>query len=220
MIDLIPCQNLIRGNIYGFSDSLGIADQTGQGTGKITMIRDGPKGGAIPRNNGWLFFQNPSDHGPTSFSTGNAKRKPGFVVGVTGADNGHWKIAGSVKCLQFFFAGEFVLCIIPIRIIYRCTFRDLIAGKGTAIYTGRTDENKLPGAVLKIFIVSSDFGRQLNGKINHTIKEESPDQFLYVLLIVNITDKRNDSLMERTAVQTAIQHIKGVVLCCKQLCNC
>ena len=73
---------------------------------------------------------------------------------------------------------------------------------------------------MKIFIVSSDFGRQLNGKINHTIKEESPDQFLYVLLIVNITDKRNDSLMERTAVQTAIQHIKGVVLCCKQLCNC
>ena len=137
-VDLAPGQRLVRGDLEGVADGVGVAHQADESFGEIRIVRQRPLGRAVPVQDDGFAVQHAAEHLPGALGTVYGQRDAALVVGVAGTDDGD-RIALRAEFLhQEILARDFVAGVLPVRVGERRALRDegvdrrLLVGRGGA----------------------------------------------------------------------------------------
>ena len=141
LVDLIPGQQLVGGDVEGVPEGLLVAQQPHETLGEILRVGDRPDRGAVPVHNHRLAAAHAVHDGEVR-PTPDGHRDHG-IVGQGGTHDGHRETLIPISAHQPFLAGDLVAGVVPVRVGQRSVLRHHRVGQRFLVGGGRGDEDVL-----------------------------------------------------------------------------
>ena len=204
LVDLVPREDLVRGDVKRMADGLGVAEEAHKALGEVGAVGDGPEGSAVAVDDDAFALAHAFDYGPWIFTveSGWDGRK---VIGVRGADDGEGEAARAVFSHQKVFARDFVARVFPTRVGKRRRLGDQVVRGRFLVGGGGADEDVLA----RLAGEDADVTRDLVGgecdpvddSVKHLSREGLCDSGFVVDVRLDELDARRRAVVLRAAVQ-------------------
>ena len=201
LVNLIPGQGFIPGNLEGLADGVPVAHEADEAPGKIRVEGERPQGGTVAGNDDRLAFHNPADDLPGTVLAVDCHGNAPLVIGMAGADNGHGEAFLPVLFHEEVLAGNLVPGIFPVGIGQGGALGDDVAGSRLQVGGGGADVDILPGFAPEQPPVPFHLVLGETDELADRVKGMVPEFVRHGLLIVDI---RSDGVY-------AGGHVRGTV---------
>ena len=205
LIDLVPGQSLVRSDLEGVSERVGIAHQADEPLREITVVRQGPLGRAVAVDDDGLAVQHPPEHLPGTVVAVHAEGHGTLVIGVAGPDDRHRKTLHAVLLHQEILARDLVPGILPVGVRERRPLRDERTRRRFLVGRCTADVHVLLRAALEEPPVALHLRRDKADEVAHAVplrtRKHRPDGHLVVDVGLQDADILREALIPVSPVQ-------------------
>ena len=194
LIDLVPGQGFIRGDLERLPDGLPVSHKADKPAGKVPVPGHGPEGRPVALNDHGLFFLHPLNDLPETVISVNAQGNRPLVIGMAGTDNGHREAFLPILFHQELLAGNLVPGVFPVRIGQRRTFRDAVIGRGRLISGSGTDIDILAGFAAEEPVIPLHLVPGETDELTDRVKAHVLQQSRHIRLPADVRDDLPDAV--------------------------
>ena len=170
---LVPGQGLVIGDLERLADGVGIAHEPHEAVREILVVRDGPKGGAVPLDDHRLSLHHSLKHLVAAIVPVYAHRHGSLAVSVAWPYDSHRKTVFPVHPHQILFAGNLVPGIFPVGIGQGRPLGDPVVLHRFVVGRGRADVHELPRPSPEQAVVPLQLLRHKADKIAHHVEVQA-----------------------------------------------